>query len=173
MADKEDEKVHRRSLYIFWKRTSAPPQMTTFDAPSREACTVRRERTNTPMQALLLMNETQMVEASRALAERVLREPGTCSCSAGSADACAADRERIVRVFRLVASRAPDARELGELESALRDFRAHYRARPDDARKLIGSGENRPGPAIPPAELAAWTMIGNVVLNLDEVVTKG
>jgi hypothetical protein len=160
-------------MYIFWKRTAAPPQMTTFDAPSREACTVRRERTNTPLQALLLMNETQMIEASRALAERVLREPGACSCSAKSADACAADRERLVRMFRLVASRAPDARELGELESALRDFRAHYRGRPDDAGKLIASGETRPGAGLPPAELAAWTMIGNVVLNLDEVVTKG
>ena len=76
MADAGAEKVHRRSLYTFWKRTSAPPQMTTFDAPSREACTVRRERTNTPLQALLLMNEPQFVEASRGLAERTLREAG-------------------------------------------------------------------------------------------------
>jgi len=173
VADKGPEKVHRRSLYIFWKRTSAPPQMTTFDAPSREACTVRRERTNTPLQALLLMNETQMIEASRGLAERVLREAGSCSCEGGAAEACDVDRGRITRMFRLVASRAPDARELAELESALRDFRAHYRAQPDDARKLVDSGDAKPAPGLPPAELAAWTMLGNVVLNLDEVVTKG
>jgi Protein of unknown function (DUF1553) len=175
MADRGAEKVHRRSLYIFWKRTSAPPQMTTFDAPSREACTVRRERTNTPLQALLLMNETQMIEASRGLAERVLREAGACTCTDGNgaAEACAADRDRITRMFRLVASRKPDAREFAELEAALRDFRAHYRARPDDARKLIETGETRPDQNLQPGELAAWTMLGNVVLNLDEVITKG
>jgi mono/diheme cytochrome c family protein len=160
VPDHGAEKVHRRSLYIFWKRTSAPPQMTTFDAPSREACTVRRERTNTPLQALLLMNEPQMVEASRALAERVLRE------------ACA-DRDRLTRMFRLAASRGPDARELAELEAALHDFRAHYRGRPDEAKKLIETGETRPDPKLPSGELAAWTMVGNVVLNLDEVITKG
>jgi mono/diheme cytochrome c family protein len=175
VADRGAEKVHRRSLYIFWKRTSAPPQMTTFDAPSREACTVRRERTNTPLQALLLMNETQMIEASRGLAERVLREASACACScaSGAADACAADRERVTRMFRLVASRAPDARELAELMAALGDFRAHYRDRADDARKLVESGETRPAAGLAPGELAAWTMLGNVVLNLDEVVTKG
>jgi hypothetical protein len=161
VPDRGAEKVHRRSLYIFWKRTSAPPQMTTFDAPSREACTVRRERTNTPLQALLMMNEPQMVEASRALAERVLRE------------ACAADRERLARMFRLATGRGPDARELAELEAALRDFRAHYRRRPDDAKQLIETGETRPDPRMQPAELATWTMVGNVVLNLDEVITKG
>jgi hypothetical protein len=125
---------------------------------------VRRERTNTPLQALLLMNETQMIEASRALAERVLRE-GT--------DACASDRDRLTRMFKRVAGRTPDARELAELESALHDFRDHYRDRHDDARKLVEAGETRPGPGLPTAELAAWTMIGNIVLNLDEVVTKG
>ncbi len=123
VADRGNEKVHRRSLYIFWKRTSAPPQMTTFDAPSREACTVRRERTNTPLQALLLLNEPQMFEASRALAERVLREECCSEGKSGEAGACAADRERITRMFRLAASRCPDAKELAELEAALGDFR--------------------------------------------------
>jgi hypothetical protein len=175
VADRGNEKVHRRSLYIFWKRTSAPPQMTTFDAPSREACTVRRERTNTPLQALLLMNEPQMFEASRALAERVLREENACAGNGTSraAGACAVDRERITRMFRLAASRCPDARELAELEAALGDFRSHYRARLDDAKKLIQTGESRPDPRFQPGELAAWTMIGNVILNLDEVITKG
>ncbi len=169
VADRGADKVDRRSLYIFWKRTSAPPQMTTFNAPSREACTVRRERTNTPLQALLLLNEPQMIEASRALAERVLREAGSVS----SADACAADRDRLTRMFRLAVGRRPDARELGELESAMGDFRAHYRTRAADAKKLIETGETRPDPRLAPAELAAWTMAANVILNLDEVITKG
>ncbi len=180
-ADKGADKVHRRSLYIFWKRTSAPPQMTTFDAPSREACTVRRERTNTPLQALLLLNEPQMIEASRALAQRVLQAPGCGDCDgcderAGAgpkADAAALDRDRITRMFRLAVARRPDARELAELTSALKDFRAHYRGRLDDARKLVNTGESRPDPGLAPDELAAWTMIANVVLNLDEVITRG
>ncbi|MHB1558892.1 MAG: PSD1 and planctomycete cytochrome C domain-containing protein [Isosphaeraceae bacterium] len=183
VADKGAEKVHRRSLYIFWKRTSAPPQMTTFDAPSREACTVRRERTNTPLQALLLLNEPQMIESSRALAQRVLRAPGCGDCcddckdpaggGKAAADTAVLDRDRITRMFRLAVGRGPDARELAELTSALGDFRAHYRGRLDDARKLINTGESRPDPGLAPDELAAWTMIANVVLNLDEVITKG
>src|SRR5271157_3358961 len=95
-ADNGAEKVHRRSLYTFWKRTSPPPQMTTLDAPSREACQVRRERTNTPLQALLLLNEPQFVEASRALAERTLREAGPTT------------DERLSYMFRLATSRLPD-----------------------------------------------------------------
>ncbi len=157
--DHGHEKVHRRSLYIFWKRTSAPPQMTTFDAPSREACTVRRERTNTPLQALLLMNETQMIEASRGLAERVLHEARN-------------EADRLDRMFRLGTCRFPDDRERTELKSALADFRAHYHNRLEDARKLTQSGETKPDPVLDAAELAAWTMMGNIVLNLDEVVSK-
>ena len=97
-ADTGAEKVHRRSLYTFWKRTSPPPQMTTFDAPSREACQVRRERTNTPLQALLLMNEPQFVEAARALAERTLREGGPTT------------DDRLTYMFRLV-DRPPPRRQ--------------------------------------------------------------
>src|SRR4029077_6652976 len=88
-ADTGCAKVHRRSLYTFWKRTAPPPQMNAFDAPSRESCCVRRERTNTPLQALLLLNEPQYVEAARALAERALHEPG-----AGPAD-------RLTLMFKL------------------------------------------------------------------------
>ncbi|MGP0063911.1 MAG: DUF1553 domain-containing protein, partial [Isosphaeraceae bacterium] len=162
-ADAGAEKVHRRSFYTFWKRTAAPPQMTTFDAPSRESCTVRRERTNTPLQALLLMNEPQLVEASRALAQRALREAG----------AAASTEARLTYLFRLAAGRCPDARELDELRAALADFRTHYAGKPDDARHLIAIGETKPDAHLEPSELAAWTMIGNVVLNLDEVITKG
>jgi hypothetical protein len=160
-ADSGVEKVHRRSFYTFWKRTSAPPQMTTFDAPSREACTVRRERTNTPLQALLLMNEPQFVEASRALAERTLREAGPTA------------QDRLTYMFRLVSARCPGATDLAELETALKDLTAHYASQPEAARQLVATGETKPDPRFNPAELAAWTMIGNIILNLDEVITKG
>jgi mono/diheme cytochrome c family protein len=159
-ADTGHEKVHRRSLYTFWKRTAPPPQMTVTDAPSREACVVRRERTNTPLQALLLMNETQYVEAARALAERVLREGG------------GTDESRLTYLFRLAAARKPDADEVTELASALADFRATYARDAAAATKLIAVGETKPDPKLDPAELAAWTMVGNTVLNLDEVLNK-
>src|SRR5207248_7983031 len=124
VADTGEAKVHRRSLYTFWKRTAPPPQMTTFDAPSREACMVRRERTNTPLQALLMMNETQFVEAARALAERTLREGG------------GADDARLTYLFRLTTARKPDADELRELKSALEDFRATYARDAAAAKRL-------------------------------------
>src|SRR5262249_29636949 len=143
----------------FWKRTSPPPQMTTFDAPSRESCLVRRERTNTPLQALLLMNEPQFIEASRALAERTLREGG------------ATDEDRLSSLFRLVTARGPDPRARAEPGAALRDFRAHYASHPEAARQLTAIGETRPDPRVDPCVLAAWTMVGNVVLNLDGVIS--
>ena len=135
--------------------------MTTFDAPSRESCQVRRERTNPPLQALLMLNEPQFIEAARALAERTLREGGS-----------AAD-DRLSYMFRLVASRSPDAKDLAELSAALSDLTAHYSKEPEAAKHLITTGETKPDPRFKPAELAAWTMIGNVILNLDEVITKG
>jgi mono/diheme cytochrome c family protein len=158
--DTGPEKVHRRSLYTFWKRTAPPPQMTVTDAPSREACVVRRERTNTPLQALLLMNETQYVEAARALAGRALREGG------------GTDEARLTHLFRLTTARPPDADELQELKAALADFRAAYARDAEAAKKLIAVGETKPDPKLDPAELAAWTMVGNTVLNLDEVLNK-
>jgi hypothetical protein len=160
-ADTGAEKVHRRSLYTFWKRTSPPPQMTTLDAPSREACLVRRERTNTPLQALLLLNEPQFVEASRALAERTLREAGPTT------------DDRISYMFRLATARRPDSKDLAELTAALQDFLSHYTKDEAAAKELISTGATKPDPRQSPGEVAAWTMIGNVILNLDEVVTKG
>jgi mono/diheme cytochrome c family protein len=160
VADRGHDKVHRRSLYTFWKRTSPPPQMTSFDAPSREACTVRRERTNTPLQALVLLNETQYVEAARALAGRALREGGKTP------------EQQISYLFRLATSRPPDAKELAELTGALKDLRAEYAAKPTEAARLIAIGETKPDERIPPAELAAWTMLASTVLNLDEVLNK-
>jgi mono/diheme cytochrome c family protein len=161
VADKGAEKVHRRSMYTFWKRTSAPPQMTTFDAPSRESCTVRRERTNTPLQALEMMNEVQFVEASRALAERGMREGG------------AKPEERLAYVFRLATARRPDSKELAELLSAYKDHLAVYTKDVAAARKLIAVGESKPDAKLDPSELAALTMAANLILNLDEVINKG
>ncbi len=160
VADKGREKVHRRSLYTFWKRTSHPPQMGTLDAPSRESCTVRRERTNTPLQALLLMNEQLFVECSRALAERTLREAG------------ADTQARLRHLFRLATSRVPDEVELSVLGDTLNEHRARFRSDRKAAERLVRVGESPPDPAMPVEELAAWTMVGNLVLNLDEVVNR-
>lgn len=159
-ADIGPDKVHRRSLYTFLKRTAAPPQMTALDAPSREQCVVRRERTNTPLAALLLLNETQFVEAARNLAQRTLKNGGTD------------DAARLNYLFKQATARLPDAVETSILQSALADHRARYRADEKAAQALVRIGAVPPDPNLPPAELAAWTMLGNLVLNLDEVLTK-
>jgi len=159
-ADTGHDKVHRRSMYIFWKRTAAPPMMTALDAPSREACVVRRERTNTPLQALLLMNEVQYVEASRVLAEKTLKQGGQ------SPD------ERLQYLFKTATSRPAEPSELAELKTLLQDHVTRYAQDAKAAQALIGVGETRPDPALSPSELAAWTLVANLVLNLDEVVTK-
>jgi hypothetical protein len=160
VPDKGETKVHRRSLYTFWKRTAAPPQMTALDAPSRESCIVRRERTNTPLQALLLMNETQFVEASRALAERGIKDGG------------AKPEECIALLFRLATARMPDPKELTELTALYADHLSVYSKNVDAAKKLISVGESKPDPKLNGSELAALTMVANLVLNLDEVMNK-
>ncbi len=159
VADKGAEKVFRRGVYTFWKRTAPPPQMSTFDAPSRESCTVRRERTNTPLQALLLLNDPQYVEASRVLAQRAL----------GAEEK---DDARIGHLFRLATGRTPTADELKELRGELADLRAEYAKDEAAAAKLIRIGETAAPAAVRPAELAAWTMLASTVLNLDEVLNK-
>jgi hypothetical protein len=161
VADTGAEKVHRRSLYTFWKRTAPPPQMAITDAPSRESCVIRRERTNTPLQALLLLNEPQYVECARALAERAMKEGG------------AAPEDRVAFMFRQAAARKPDGKETAELLAAYRDLLASFGRDPAGAKKLIAVGETKPDPKLDATELAAWTMVANVILNLDEVLNKG
>ena len=152
--------LYRRSLYVFWKRTAPPPAMTTFDAPSREQCRARRERTNTPLQALLMMNDTQYFEAARHLAYRMLRE--------GGAD----DKQRLSYGFRLATDRKPSPEECTILSESLKLQRERYLADEAAARKVISVGES-PVPAdAAPGELAAYTMVANLLLNLDEVVTR-
>ncbi len=157
----EGEGLYRRSLYTFWKRTSPPPSMTNFDAPSRESCTVHRSRTNTPLQALNLMNDVQFVEAARRFAERVMAEGG------------AADRDRAVFAFRLATARQPNDSELGIVLAVLKSHLEEYQNNAEAARKLIDFGDSKPNPALDASELAAWTMVANLILNLDETVTKG
>ncbi len=158
--DTGPEKTHRRTLYTFIKRTSPPPQLSTFDAPSREACSVRRERTNTPLQALLLMNDPQYVECARSLAGRTMRE--------GGAEA----RGRAAWMFQEVTCRPPEEEELEELVGLYHDHVKHYQADENAARQLVQMGGAKADDQLDPAQLAAWTMVGNLVLNLDEVVSK-
>ncbi len=151
--------LYRRTMYTFWKRTSPPPQLVTFDAPDREVCTVRRSRTNTPLQALVLMNDPTYVEASRKLAERMMRH-------------AKAPADRLAFAFRLATAREPTAKELGVLTRALERQIERYRHDENAARKLLAVGEAPADAALPPAESAAYAIIANVILNLDETVTK-
>jgi len=150
----------RRSLYTFWKRTAPPPSFTTFDAPSREQCRVRRERTNTPLQALATMNDPQYFEAARHLGWRMLREGG------------ATDADRLRYGFRLVTARAPRDAEQAILTENLAAHRARYAAEVEAAKKTIAVGDSPVPAEAAPAELAAYTMVASLLLNLDEVVTK-
>ena len=154
------ENIFRRSVYTFWKRTSPPPQMVTFDAPSRESCTLRRERTNTPLQALLLMNERQYVESARHLAQRMMLKGGTTP------------EERATYAFHLATARKPGAMELAELVQSYKEFHVEFSANEKDAVALISTGDTKPDPTLKPGELAAWTMVANLILNLDEVLNK-
>ena len=154
------EALYRRSLYTFWKRTAPPPSMTTLDAPTREQCWARRERTDTPLQALLMMNDPQYFEAARQLGYRMWHEGG------------ANDASRLAYGFELATARPPAPRESAVLMEALAAQRAHYCADADAARKLIAVGEWPVPTDLPPAELAAYSVVGNLLLNLDEVVTK-
>ncbi|MCD6051843.1 MAG: Protein of unknown function (DUF1553)/Protein of unknown function (DUF1549)/Planctomycete, partial [Verrucomicrobia bacterium] len=158
-SDKGDG-LYRRTLYTIWKRTAAPPTMLMFDSPSREICSVKRARTNTPLQALALLNEVTYVEAARKLAERMLTEGG------------ATPTDRINWAFRRVTSRTPDAADLKVLADGLEKRLTRFRSDKDAATKLISQGESKPDAKLDPAELAAYTLTANVLLNLDEVVTK-
>lgn len=155
------DKLYRRSMYTFWKRTAPPPTMSIFDAPSREACTVRRERTNTPMQALALMNDTQFVEAARLFSRRIMKEGGET------------DRDRIVWAFRTATSRMPDEREVGVIDGLLARYREKYTQQKDQAQALLSVGEYPRDESLDISEQAAWTMIANLILNLDETISKG
>jgi hypothetical protein len=155
------EDRYRRSLYTFLRRTAPYPMFTTFDATSRELCTVRRVRTNTPLQALATLNDEGFFEMARALATRLRAEarPGTLE-------------GRLTLGFRLVASRLPTPTELARLRTFHEQARARYTAAPAEAAEALAlpAGSSVSADQI---DLAAWTMVANVLLNLDETVTKG
>jgi len=152
--------LYRRGMYTVWKRTVPPPSLTLFDAPDREKCTARRAVTNTPLQALALLNDPTYVEASRALAERVLRNGGK------------SDQARIDFAFKLATARTPDAQERTVLLDSLKEFRSSYARDGANASKLLSVGDAKADSSLPPRELAAWTTVASMILNLDETVTK-
>jgi hypothetical protein len=156
----EGEKLYRRSLYTFWKRAAPPASMDIFNAPSREVCAVRRERTNTPLQALVTLNDPQFVEAARNLAGRTLEQAGPSSA------------DRLAFLAGRVLARPFRAEERAVAEDSLAGLIAHYREHPRDAEALLKVGESRPDPALDAPTLAAWTMLTNELLNLDEVLNK-
>ncbi|MEI8088948.1 MAG: PSD1 and planctomycete cytochrome C domain-containing protein [Opitutaceae bacterium] len=151
--------LYRRSLYTFWKRTAPAPAISTFDAPSRENLCVGRGRSNTPLQALALMNDVQHFEAARAFAERLLAQPGD-------------DDERLALAFRSVTARFPDLIERALLTEALATHRTHFSADTTSAAKILTNGETKAIAAQPAPEIAAWTLVANLILNLDEAVTR-
>jgi len=154
------EALYRRSLYTFWKRTSPPPSMLTFDAPSRENCTVRRPRTNTPLQSLVLMNDRQYVEAARRLAERMMSEGGSQPV------------DRLEWGFRLVTARKPTPQEAAVLQAVFDKQLARYTNDIAAAEKLLTVGDAARNTMLPAGEHAAYTMAANLLLNLDEAITK-
>jgi len=152
--------LYRRSMYTFWKRTVPPAAMATFDAPDREKCVARRAVTNTPLQALVTLNDPTYVEAARAMAQRTLREGGKDVNS------------RIVYAFRLALARKPSARELKVLRELLTQQLVNYRKEKKAAGELLRVGESKADDKVDEAELAAWTMVASAILNLDETITK-
>ena len=159
-AQDKGEKLYRRSMYTFWKRTSPPPSMSTFDAPDRETCQVRRARTNTPLQSLVLMNDVQFFEAARKLAERVMLNGGSEA------------NDRLIFAFRIATSRTPGPFEIDSLLRLQQEYQTEFAANPEAAVKLISAGEAAREDKLQPAELAAWTMISHLLLNLSETVTQ-
>jgi hypothetical protein len=157
----EGEDRYRRGVYTVWRRTAPNPSMSTFDAPSRETCTFRRQPTNTPLQAYVTLNDPTYVEAAQALARRLVREGG----------ATPADRIRLG--YRLVTGRKAGPRELAEFEHLLTDLRKEFSAKPAEAQRFATQPLGPLAAGTDPVEAAAWTAVANVLLNLDAALTKG
>jgi hypothetical protein len=151
--------LYRRSMYTFWKRTCPPPGMSAFDAPDRETCVIRRARTNTPLQALILLNDPTYVEAARAFAERIIHH---------NAD----DTERLNFAFRSAVARLPADAEHAVVNDLLAAARKRFTAQPDAANKLLTVGSSKVDTTIEADELAAWTSVASILLNLDETISK-
>ena len=155
------ESLYRRSMYTFWKRTSHPPSMAIFDAPNRETCTVRRERTNTPLQALVLMNDVQFFEAARRFGERVMKEGGKGA------------EERILFIYRTALGRFPSESEKSSILNLYNEHLKDFSNNNDTVTEILSTGESGLDKSLNATELASWTMITHLILNLSEIVTKG
>ena len=158
---RDPDNLYRRSLYTYWKRTVPPPSLATFDAPEREFCLVRRSRTNTPLQAFVLLHDPQFVEAARFLAERMITEGGPST------------KDRLRFGFRTVTSRVPTAAELAVLDVSLTARLAQYAGDTEAAANVLAVGAAPRNADLDPAEHAAYTVIARILLNLSETITKG
>ena len=156
----EGDGLYRRSLYTFWRRTIAPPSMITFDSTDRETCAVGETRTNTPLQALNLMNDVTYVEASRKMAERMMKDGGTTT------------QERIGYGFELATARRPQGDEGSVLHQTFQQFLDTYQTDPDEALELLSEGEFERDEELDPVELASYASVASLILNLDEAITK-
>ncbi len=153
------DKLYRRSLYTYWKRTMPPPNMSAFDAPNREVCVVDRSETNTPLQALVLLNDVQFVEASRAFAQQILHRSGD-------------DDARLRWAFTQATTRGPTRDEAEVLRRALTRERAHFAASPADAQRILAAGESARDESLASIEHAAWSQVAALLLNLSETITR-
>lgn len=151
--------LYRRSMYTFWKRSAPPASMDIFNAPTRENCQVLRERTNTPLQALVTMNDPQFFEAARVLA-------GNAMANEAHFD------DRLGYIAQRLLARPLDSKEQAIAEGSFSDYRNYYHAHPDHARKMLAQGDSAPDPSLPVDEFAAYTMLTNQLMNLDEVLNK-
>ena len=168
--------LYRRSLYTFWKRTVLSPMLKTLDAPSREFCTVRRSRTNTPLQALLLLQAPQFVEAARQLAQRIMTHEIISPDKVTAAEQVTTAEQVGMRVrfaFELVLTRQPSAEEEEILRRYYHTELERFRANPTAARKALSVGDSARNQASDPIEQAAWMAVARLLLNLDEAIHRG
>jgi hypothetical protein len=154
------ENLYRRSMYTFWKRSAPPASMDILNAPNRETCVVRRERTNTPLQALVTLNDVQFIEAARFLAERVMKEGGETEASG------------IDYLAKRILARPFTSEEMPIVLESYQSLLSDFKTKPESAKKLIAMGESKPDAKLDPSTLAAWTMLANELFNLDEVLNK-
>jgi hypothetical protein len=159
---KEDsgDALYRRSIYTIWKRTAAPPTMLLFDAPTREICTVKRSRTNTPLQALALLNEVTFVEAARGLAEIMMKQGGDTP------------EKRIAYGYKRATARELDPSSLQTLMKGWQERLEYFKTHPEDAQKLITQGASKSDASLNAAELAAYSTTAEVLMNLDRTVAR-
>ena len=154
------EKLYRRSMYIYWKRSAPHPAMVTFDAPTREKCVVERSRTNTPLQALVTLNDEQFVEAARFFGERIMKEGGKSKA------------EKIDWAFGMVTSRKPETAIRTKIEALFEDQFKYFKENPENAREFLSVGEKKRDESLDLSEHAAWSVIAKLMLNMDETINK-